>query len=173
VPKNLGAGQLWEVDTNKDDWYRRSIYIFTRRSVPYPLIEAFNSPNTQQVHSNREVTTTPLQALSLINNEQVFELSQNIAGRVEREAGKDETAQITRLYQILFSRNPDDFEKATLLAFLDSHEKVIDEKAANGRLLVATPIGLKKDEPINPVRQAAFVDLVHAVVNSNDFVYRF
>ena len=173
VPKNLGAGQLWEVDAKKEDWYRRSIYIFVRRSVPYPLIEAFNSPNTQQVHSNREVTTTPLQALSLINNEQVFELSQNIAGRVEREAGKDETAQITRLYQILFSRNPDDFEKATLLAFLDSHEKVIDEKASNGRLLVATPIGLKKDEPINPVRQAAFVDLVHAVVNSNDFVYRF
>ncbi|MDR3463003.1 MAG: DUF1549 and DUF1553 domain-containing protein [Beijerinckiaceae bacterium] len=173
VPANLGAGQLWQVSADKKDWYRRSLYVFTRRSVPYPLLEAFNAPNTQQVHSAREVSTTALQALSLINNEQVFELSQSIAGRVIREAGKDETAQINRLYQILFSRNPDDFEKATLLSFLDSHEKVLDEKANNGRFLVATPIGLKRDEPINPIRAAAFVDLVHAVVNSNDFVYRF
>ena len=173
VPANLGAGQLWQVSADKKDWYRRSLYVFTRRSVPYPLLEAFNAPNTQQVHSAREVSTTALQALSLINNEQVFELSQSIAGRVIREAGKDETAQLNRLYQILFSRNPDDFEKATLLSFLDSHEKVLDEKANNGRFLVATPIGLKREEPINPIRAAAFVDLVHAVVNSNDFVYRF
>lgn len=173
VPANLGAGPLWQVSADKKDWYRRSLYIFTRRSVPYPLLEVFNAPNTQQVHSVREVSTTALQALSLINNEQVFELSQSIAGRVIREAGRDDAARINRLYQILFSRDADDFERSTLLAFLDNHEKVLFEKASNGRFLVATPIGLTKDEPINPIRAAAFVDLVHAVVNSNDFVYRF
>jgi hypothetical protein len=173
VPANLGAGQLWDVSADKKDWYRRSLYIFTRRSVPYPLLEAFNAPNTQQVHSAREVTTTPLQALALLNNEQVFELAQTLAGRVIHEAGKDETARINRLYQILFSRNADDFEKTALLAFLDSHEKTLDEKGANGRFLIALPIGSKREEAPDPIRAAAFVDLVHVVVNSNDFVYRF
>jgi len=173
VPKNLGAGNLWTVSKDKDDWYRRSLYIFTRRSVPYPLIEAFNAPNTQLVHSAREVTTTPLQALALLNNEQVLELSQALAGRIIREAPQNDAARIDRLYQILLARSPDEFEKSALLAFLEEHEKVIEEKGDNGRLLVATPIGLKKGEDTDPLRAAAFVDLVHVLVNSNDFVYRF
>src|SRR5208282_3219207 len=110
VPANLGAAPAaWTVSKNQKDWYRRSLYIFTRRSVPYPLLEAFNAPNTQQVHPTREVTTTPLQALTLINDETVFQLSQAIAGRVIHEAGADENAEFTRLFQILFSRNPDDY----------------------------------------------------------------
>ncbi|MGY3581685.1 hypothetical protein ACVIGB_000244 [Bradyrhizobium sp. USDA 4341] len=175
VPKNLGAGQLWNVSKNKEDWYRRSVYIFTRRSVPYPLIEAFNSPNTQLVHSTREVTTTPLQALALLNNEQVFELSQALAGRILKESPKDDSARIDRLYQLLFARGPDPLEKEALLAYLDSHAKVLEQKIDNnGHLLIAAPIGFKFSEAqVDPLRAAAFVDLVHVVANSNDFVYRF
>ncbi len=47
----------------------------------------------------------------------------------------DGSAQLYRLYQILFARNPDAMEKTTLLAFLVSHEKAIKEKAADGKLL--------------------------------------
>ncbi len=174
VPANLGAAPAaWTVSKNQKDWYRRSLYIFTRRSVPYPLLEAFNAPNTQQVHATREVTTTPLQALTLINDETVFQLSQAIAGRVIHEAGSDENAEFTRLFEILFSRNPDDFEKAALARFLDDHQKVLTKRILDGKFSLAEPIALKDDELSNPIRQAAFVDLVHTVVNSNDFVYRF
>ena len=174
VPANLGAAPAaWTVSKNQKDWYRRSIYIFTRRGVPYPLLEAFNAPNTQQVHATREVTTTPLQALTLINDEQVFQLSQAIAGRVIHEAGQDENAEFNRLFQILFSRNPDDVEKAALARFLDDHQKVLTKRIFDGKFSLAEPIALKEDEAVNPLRQAAFVDLVHTVVNSNDFVYRF
>jgi hypothetical protein len=173
VPANLGAGQAWQVSKDPKDWYRRSVYIFTRRSVPYPLLEAFNAPNTQQVHSTREVTTTPLQALALINDETVFQLTQAIAGRVIQEAGPDETAQFNRLFQILFSRDADDYEKAALSRFLDDHQKVITKRIFDGKFTLAQPIALKEDENPNPIRAAAFVDLVHTVVNSNDFVYRF
>jgi hypothetical protein len=51
------------------------------------------------------------------------------------EAANDDSAQLDRLYQILFARNPDATEKTTLLAFLVIHEKVIKEKAADGKLL--------------------------------------
>jgi hypothetical protein len=76
---------------------------------------------------------------------------------------------------VLFARSPDAFEKQALTAYLDDHAKVLEQKADNnGRLLVATPIGFKLSESkLDPLRAAAFVDLVHVVGNSNDFVYRF
>jgi hypothetical protein len=96
-----------------------------------------------------------------------------LAGRVIREAGNDESARINRLYQVVLGRNPDGVEKGTLLAFLDNHEKVIRDKGDDGKPQLALPAGLKQEETANPAREAAFVDLVHAVVNSNDFVYKF
>ncbi len=173
VPSNLNAGNLWEVSKDPEDFNRRSIYVFTRRSVPYPLLEPFDMASAQQVHSKRDVTTTPMQALTLLNDNLVYGWSQALAGRVVREAGNDPSAEIDRLYQILFSRNPDDAEKSLLLGFFVSHEKVIREKAADGKFSIAVPIGYKPSDSFDPVRAAVFVDLVHAVANSNDFAYRF
>ncbi|WP_245276413.1 DUF1549 and DUF1553 domain-containing protein [Methylocapsa aurea] len=173
VPSNLNAGALWEVSKDPQDHNRRSLYIFTRRSVPYPLLESFDMASAQQIHSKRDVTTTPLQALTLFNSEVVFGWSQALAGRLIREAGPNESAQLNRLYQILFARNPDESEKATLLSFLASHEEVITQKAEDGKLSIAIPIGLSDRATLNPIRAAALVALVHVVVNSNDFSYRF
>ncbi|WP_442755752.1 DUF1549 and DUF1553 domain-containing protein [Methylocystis sp. JAN1] len=178
IPANLTGGNNFNADpswtTSKDpkDHTRRSIYIFTRRSLPYPLLETFDMANAQQIHSKREVTTTPLQALTLYNSDQVFQWSQALAGRVISEAGPDESAQIDRLYQILFSRKATDAEKEVLRAFLDQHQKTIAQKGDEGKLAIALPIGAK-EKPADPLRASAFVDLVHTVLNSNDFVYRF
>jgi hypothetical protein len=179
VPKGLKAGNLWQVSRNPDDWNRRSLYIFSRRSVAYPMLDTFDMASMQQVHSKRSVTTTPLQALTLYNSEVVFQWSQALAGRVIREAGRNEGAQIDRLYQILFARGPDKFEKAALKDFLNHHEQVIAAKAADGKLSIAQPVGLVpislESAPLlsDPIREAAFVDLVHTVVNSNEFSYKF
>jgi len=173
VPKGLNPGNAWQVSKDAQDFNRRSLYVFTRRAVPYPMLQAFDMASAQEVHSKRVVTTTPLQALTLYNDDQVFQWSQALAGRLIREEGNDESARIARLYQILFARAPDGVEKDTLLAFLDSHEKVIRDKGRDGKEPIALPVGLKQEEIANPAREAAFVDLVHAVVNSNDFVYKF
>jgi len=173
VPSNFNAGNLWEVSKDPHDYNRRSLYIFTRRSVPYPMLEPFDMANAQQVHSKRDVTTTPMQALTLLNNDVVYGWSQALAGRVIRDVGTDPLAQLDRLYEILFSRAPNDSEKALLLSFYVSHEKVIRDKATDGKLALAMPIGFKSGENFDPIRAAVFVDLVHVVANSNDFAYRF
>jgi hypothetical protein len=147
--------------------------VFTRRSVPYPLLESFDAPNPQLVHSKRDVTTTPLQALTLFNSEVVFGWSHALAGRVINEAGSNESAQMDRLYQILLARNADKTEKAALHAFLAKQEQTIRGKAVDGKFEVSTPTGLKAAPAQDPVRLAAFVDLVHTVANSNEFSYRF
>jgi hypothetical protein len=173
VPPNLGAGNQWEVSKDAKDHNRRSLYVFTRRSVPYPLLESFNMASAQEAHSKREVTTSPLQSLTLFNSDVVFGWSQALAGRVINEAGNNETEQLDRLYQILFSRKASDGEKDILQKFLNNHEKVVREKTADGKFAVSIPTGLKGDQKIDPIRAAAFVDLVHTVANSNEFIYRF
>jgi len=172
LPANLNVGPAWEASNDPHLINRRSLYVFARRSVPYPLLETFDLANAQQAHSKRDVTTTPLQALTLVNSDIVFQWSQALAGRVIRESRDDDAARIERLYQILFSRSPDSYEKSTLQGFLDEHEKVIASKVSNGKFLIAEPLG--KDVKIaDPIRASAFVDLVHTVANSNEFIYRF
>ncbi|WP_300012024.1 DUF1549 and DUF1553 domain-containing protein [Methylovulum sp.] len=173
VPANLGAGNLWQVSKDAQDQNRRSLYIFTRRSVPYPLLETFNMASAQEAHSKRDVTTSPLQSLALFNSDVVFGWSQALAGRVINEAGKDEAAQLDRLYQILFARKASDSEKTLLQKFLDHHEKTVREKTSEGKFAVSIPTGLKDNQKLDPIRAAAFVDLVHTIANSNEFIYRF
>ncbi len=169
---NFNADAAWATSKDPKDHVRRSLYIFTRRSLPYPLLESFDMANAQQIHSKREVTTTPLQALTLYNSDLVFQWSQALAGRVINEAGDDESAQIDRLYQILFARKANDAERDLLRGFLRYHERTIAEKADDGKLALAVPTGLRT-KTSDPLRASAFVDLVHSVVNSNDFIYRF
>jgi len=170
---NFDNNPAWKVSKDVHDQNRRSIYVFTRRSMPYPLLEVFDPASSQLVHSKRDVTTTPLQALTLFNSEIIFGWSQALAAKVLNESGKSESAQIDNLYQILFARNADKSEKATLHKFLGSQEKIIREKSADGKFEVNIPVGLKSTQPQDPIHLAAFVDLVHTVANSNEFIYRF
>ena len=173
VPGNLNAGALWETSTDPKDQNRRSIYTFVRRSVPYPLTANFDPADPSKAHQKRDVTTTPLQALTLFNSDIVFGWSQALAGRVITEAGNDETAQLNKLYEVLFSRAPSKEERTVLKQFLVAQEKVIQQKASSGKFDIAVPTGLKDTSHLDPVHLAAFVDLVHTVVNTNDFAYRF
>lgn len=174
VPKNLNAGALWQVSSNPDDFNRRSLYVFTRRSVAYPLLETFDMASAQQVHSKRAVTTTPLQALTLANSDVVYEWSQKLAGRVINESGRDQNAELDRLYEILFARKPDQTERLSLQKFLVGHTETIKEKATtSGKFAIAVPEGVKDAKAVSdPIRASAFVDLVHTVANSNEFAYR-
>lgn len=173
VLANGQGGALWEQAKDPNDHKRRSIYTFVRRSLPYPLTASFDPADASRPHHKRDVTTTPLQALTLFNSDVVFGWSQALAGRVIEEAGANENAQLDALYSILFSRKPTRTEKAALKDFLKEQEKVVQAKAWTNKFELAVPTGLEDTSKLNPFKAAAFVDLVHAVANSNDFAYRF
>jgi len=104
VPANFGVNaanpNAWPVSENPHDQNRRSVYVFVRRNTAYPLLDAFDMANPNSVHSRRDVTTTPSQALALINGDLVYQWSEALAARVLQEAGRDESARLDRLYQI-------------------------------------------------------------------------
>ncbi|KQT38281.1 hypothetical protein ASG24_03365 [Methylophilus sp. Leaf414] len=172
-PVDENGNRLWPVSKTTSDWNRRSIYIYSKRSLPYPMLQNFDPADPSKAHHKRDVTTTPLQALTLFNSPLVVNWSQSLAGRVINEAGTNEKAQLDRLYQVIFSRLPSNQERASLQAFLNKQENIIKTQAKDGGFAVAVPIGVADTSHLNPVRTAAFVDMVQSLVNTNEFVYRF
>lgn len=164
---------FWPQSKEAEDKHTRSVYVYVRRSLAYPMLETFDGASPQSPHSRRDVTTTPQQSLTVFNNDQVYDWSKSLAGRAIREAGKSESAQLERLFQILYSRAPSKREKASSVAFLNKHEKVIKAQLLSGKLAVAIPAGLKEVPNTSPTRLAAFVDLAHTLANTNEFIYRF
>jgi Protein of unknown function (DUF1553)/Protein of unknown function (DUF1549) len=143
---------------------RRSVYIFVRRNTRYPMLEAFDMPDTHESCSRREVTTTAPQALTMLNDKVALEWAQSFAARAL--AAQD---PVDRAFRLAYSRPPDAFEKDTVATFLHKQKAVIAERSARGEKL-ALPSAVPA--AVEPAYAAAFVDLCQMLLNSNEFVYR-
>ena len=78
---------MWEPNEKEADGRRRSIYTFQRRSLPLPMMAAFDAIVFSESCDRRSATTTPLQALSMMNGYLVQEESEQLSKRVVIEAG--------------------------------------------------------------------------------------
>jgi hypothetical protein len=101
--------------------FRRMVYQNKPRAELDNLFGAFDCPDAGQIQPKRNVSTTPLQALNLLNSAFVLEQSEAFAQRVEREAGEDRTAQIQRAYALAFTRIPLREELAAAEPFVANH----------------------------------------------------
>jgi len=100
------GGLMWEPNEKDEDARRRSIYIFQRRSLPLPMMAAFDATVFSESCDRRSRTTTPLQALSMMNGNLIHEEAEHLAGRILREAGPGRLAQVTRAFELVLGRAP-------------------------------------------------------------------
>jgi cytochrome c553 len=149
-----GSRPRWplEVKEGANEW-RRSVYIFVKRSVLVPLIEVFDCPVTVVASPVRSVSTVSPQALALLNNEFVLQQSQYFAERVKREAGADLQAQISRAFQVALNRRPGVKENQWAAEFIKAQTE-----------------GYRQRNQENP-EDAALRDFCHALINLNEFLY--
>ena len=98
----------WEVVDNysKDTW-RRMIYQERMRRVDDNMFSVFDFPDCGQIRAQRSISTTPLQALNLMNSEFVIQQSELIAQRAIKEAGESDNEIIKRIFQLILGRNPE------------------------------------------------------------------
>lgn len=108
---------MWEPNEKEADGRRRSIYIFQRRSLPLPMMAAFDALVFSESCERRSATTTPLQALSMMNGYLVQEESEQLAKRVEREAGSVRGEQVKKLFDIVLQRLPNPTELDRFVSF--------------------------------------------------------
>lgn len=106
----------WEVlDNHGPATWRRMLYQERMRRVDDQLFTAFDFPDCGTVRAKRPVSTTPLQALSLMNSDFVMEQSKLIAERAVRNSSGDASKSVDRCFALLLGRMPDEQERKTCL----------------------------------------------------------
>ena len=98
--------------------WRRSLYVFSKRSIRYPMFEAFDQPDMVSSCSRRTRSTVAPQALLLMNNAEVLLQAKYFAQRVATEAGPDPAAQVEHAFELALSRKPGETEKTRALEFV-------------------------------------------------------
>ncbi len=112
---------IWKQKTDGPEVWRRSVYIYRKRGLPMPLLEAFDLPNQNISCGARNVTTVPTQALTLMNDEFVLKQAELFAKRLEEAAPNDRAKQIALAYNIALSRPPQAEEQSLAMDFLREH----------------------------------------------------
>ncbi|MEM6776046.1 MAG: DUF1553 domain-containing protein [Planctomycetota bacterium] len=101
-----------------EDLYRRSLYTFWKRTSPSPVMMTFNTPTREVCRLKREVTSTPLQALVMLNGNQFIEASRAMAAGLIEKFGNDDDLICQETFRRLTSRKPSAIEQSTLCQLL-------------------------------------------------------
>lgn len=151
--------------------YRRSIYVFLKRTAPPPFMSNFDGPNREQFCAVRERSNTPMQALQLMNDVQHFEAARALAERTVAEGGKTVDDRIAFLYRTVLARSPNADELVIVRAAHDAQRKDYqsDPESAKSAIRVGeSPIRSKA----TPVELAAWTLTANLILNLDETVTR-
>jgi hypothetical protein len=152
--------------------YRRSLYIFKFRSVPYPVLQTFDAPNGDSSCVRRMRSNTPLQALISLNEPQFAECARALARRTLTDGGRTDATRITYAFRRALSRRPTPNEQRELLALLNKEERHIAEGWVNP-LELATG---KDEKPVDlpqgatPTQLAAYTVVSRVLLNLDETI---
>ena len=149
---NAGAFS-WENSTGSE-LHRRGLYIFSQRTVPYPTAVTFDQANSCESCPQRERSTTPLQALTLLNHGLFVECGNGLGRRMIALPAKSSREKITAAFQLCLTREP-------ARAELDRLERLFREQLALSR--ATTP---------EAAREAAFTQVAQVLLNLDEFMTR-
>ncbi len=152
----------WKVSEGEDR-YRRGLYTFMKRTAPYAMFATFDSPSGEACVARRDVSNTPLQALTLLNDEAVIEGAKALG----RAAWQEEGTLVEKLdwtFMRCMARSPAPEERDVLLSFWrEQHDRFATD--------LLDPKALAGDEDGAPER-AAWIALARVLMNLDEFVTR-
>lgn len=150
---------------------RRSVYIFVRRNLRYPMLQEFDNANTFDAWHVRKNTVTVSQTLDLMNSDLLEEWSRAFAGRVLTETPRtaEPWEQVDRAYRLVFGRGASADELKEAGTFLDKQTAIMAKRLAADGPKPAMPT--QTAEGMDPARAAAFVDFTQMLLSSNEFLY--
>ena len=164
------SGQTYVQDSG-DDLYRRSLYTFWKRTSPPPAMITFDATERNQCIVRRQRTSSPLQALVLLNDPQFVEASRKLAERLLLLPASNQRQRLTAGFRLLTARHPSDAEIEVL-------EKILEEQRQE---LSATPDGITEllatgDAPTNPdldrLNLATWSILASTIMNTDAAIMR-
>jgi hypothetical protein len=140
-PASYGP-KVWKESTGPDR-YRRALYTFRFRSIPYPALQAFDAPNGDFACVRRSRSNTPLQALTTMNEPVFVECAQALGLKALLEGGKNDEERLTFAFRRCVARQPTADESAVLLALLKKQKERFAKPGAK-------PLDVAVANPKNP-----------------------
>jgi hypothetical protein len=163
-----GTGKIYKQGTGAD-LYRRSLYTFWRRTLPPPSMVTFDAMSREVCTAKRDVTTTPLQSLVLLNDPQFVEAARHLAETVMKQSPSDGAARTRTAFRALIGRLPDDTETTILSGLFIEQRALFAARPDDALKLVA--VGESRMSPdVQPVDLAAMTTVVSAIMNFDEFV---
>jgi hypothetical protein len=161
----------WKHD-NSDEKYRRGIYVFRRRSTPFPELQTFDVPNADASCVRRQRSNSPLQALVSLNEPIFVECSQALARKALAEGGKTDEQRITYAFRRALSRQPQQDEMQELLALLNKEKQRIADGWVSATEVGAGTNSVPKNLPVGvtPTQLGAYTVVSRVLLNLDETI---
>jgi hypothetical protein len=148
--------------------YRRSLYMFWKRTSPPPVMVTFDAPLRDTCIVRRSTTNTPLQALALLNEPAFLEASRAMAIRVLKVKGDDQM-RLRKIYELTLGRAPKEAEVKVLQNSLAQFRQIYKDKPDEAKKLLN--IGDSPQSNIStPAEQAVWMIMGSSLMNTDDFL---
>ena len=173
-PASYGP-KTWATDDGPNR-YRRALYTFRFRSVPYPALQNFDAPNGEFACVRRARSNTPLQALTTLNEPLFVECARELANKTVTEGGNSDDERLEYVVLSCLSREPQDEELQVLQEFLDKQRQRFASNGADPWPLVAADDKDKESQKprlpdgTSPAELAAWTALARVVMNLDETI---
>jgi hypothetical protein len=147
--------------------YRRSLYVYWKRTSPHPMMMLFDAPNRETSCVRRSRTNTSLQSLGLLNEIQRVEMARSLAQLLIVKE-KSDAKRLDQLYTLLASRNPSALERATCMKLLTDMKASYAKSKDDAEALLSSGLAAR-DKTLKPAEHAAWTQVI-AIVLSSDAV---
>ncbi|MFO0953345.1 MAG: DUF1553 domain-containing protein [Isosphaeraceae bacterium] len=166
-----GAGEPPYVQEKGPNLYRRSLYIYRKRTVPHPVMANFDAPSREVCQVKRPRTNTPLQALELLNDVTYVEAARRLAERMIAEGGSNVSERITHGFRRATARGPSPAELQALTRGLERYRALYSADRAAAEAFVRTgesPVAKDAD----PAELAAYTAVAGVILNLDETITR-
>jgi len=166
-----GGGSTARYVEDKDNGlYRRSLYTFWKRTVPPPSMITFDAASRDLCTVKRQNTSTPLQALVLLNDPQIVEAARMLAYRSIEKIESGVGDQISYMFQLATSRMPNEGEINSLKSYFDEELERYEQSPNDAELFLS--IGNYKSKPKNQEmpKLAAYASVASAIINLDETI---
>jgi hypothetical protein len=157
-------GQRTWPESKGDDKYRRGLYTFWRRSVPYPSMATFDAPSREICNVRRIRTNTPLQVFVTLNDPVYVETAQALARRIIQEGESSVDEKIEWALRLVLVKEPSGDERETLRDLYRSELSHYQQAIEEARMLATDPLG-PLPEGIDPAEAASWTVISNVLLN--------
>jgi hypothetical protein len=166
VADTVYGGFSWP-ESKGEDRYRRGMYTFWKRALPFPTLLAFDAPPAENSCARRVRSNTPLQALTTLNEKTFVEAAQAMGLRICKEGGGDQQSRAIYAFRLATSRAPAPCELKELLAFWEEQYKYFEDHSSSA-LTVALPDPKGVPTDLNIHKAAAWAMVSRALLNLDE-----